>query len=149
VQQHDVHLNFEIPFARNSLDTAKRMACWLTEETASTFSVVGLLSTSGFTHLLSEVLDCQLARDVRLLVNLTSHLFTDGKLARFGDIMAEDIELVRDYVGNRVIAAVSRKLKPGELKKQLTEAQKPHVLFLLTFSVAVALGYTIGVVRTE
>lgn len=149
LEQHQVHLDFEVPFLRDSLDTAKTMACWLTGENTATFSVVGLFSTSRFAHMLKETFGHGLARDVRLLLNLTSHLFIDGKLVRFGNLGAEDIQLVRDYVGDRVMATFEKLLKPQELKKRLTEAEKPHVWFLLVFSVAVALRYTIETVRKK
>jgi len=95
------------------------------------------------------MLDHQLARDVRVLVHLTSHLFIGEKLAMFGNLGAEDIELVRDYVGNRVMTAFSKGLKPQHLKKMVSEADKPHIFFLLAFGVAVALGYNIGTVCNE
>lgn len=149
LQCHDVHLDFKVPFAMNIKETAESLASWLTDDSsASSFSIVGLLSSSGFTKVLNQAFSEQISQDVRLLVQLTSHLFTDGIHAKFGNHTVKEIELVRDYVGRRVLVAANAFLAPQKLKVIRKEPRMLRGAFLLAFSIAVALGYTIGAVRS-
>jgi hypothetical protein len=99
-------LDFEVPFATNTGETAKNIACWLTKEATPTFSVVGLFSSSVYRSVLGQIFDQELSDDASLLEYLTSHLYTKGEKARFGKHVVKHIELVRNYIGNRVIRAI-------------------------------------------
>lgn len=147
LQQQDVNLRFEIPFAVDIQETSKHLASWLTEEsTGPTFSVVGFISSSVFTGLLSEAFTQQLSRDVSLLVLITSHLFIGGSRTKLGHYTARDLELVRNYIATRLLLEINSLLKPSKVKAMQGDPEKLRAIFLLAFSVTIGVGYAMATV---
>lgn len=144
---HEVYLEFQAPFTIDVEETAQNLAWWLSQGSIdATWSVAGLLSSSAFSSILANTMNAQIGRDASLLVHLTSHLYTDGRGARFGNHSYQDVELVRDYVGKRMIFTIDSLLKPPKLRAMQKSSQQLKAAFLLVFSVAVSLGYAIGAV---
>jgi hypothetical protein len=150
LQLHEVYLDFQAPFNMDVEGTAQHLAWWLSEDSIdSIWSVAGLLSSSAFSRLLANTLNAQIGRDASLLVHLTSHLYTDGRGTRFGNHSYQDVELVRDYIGKRMIFTIDSLLKPPKLRAMQKSSQQLKAVFLLVVSVAVSLGYAIGAVRIQ
>ncbi|KAF2636031.1 hypothetical protein P280DRAFT_553362 [Massarina eburnea CBS 473.64] len=139
----DVHLDFHIPFALNVEAASSHLSKWLSEDDSpSTLSVVGVFACSSNTNLLQNALDPGLARDLRLFVHLTTHLYTTGMQGGYQEYTDEEIQSVRDCVGNRLLMALDPLLRPCEIEASKDKLGKLRSLFLLILGTVVGLRYT-------
>ncbi|KAJ4294579.1 hypothetical protein N0V90_008270 [Kalmusia sp. IMI 367209] len=128
----DVYLDFHIPFALNVEAASSHLARWLSEDEASpSFSVVGVFSCSSNTNLLQNALDPSLAKNLRLFVHMTTHLYTTGMQGGYENYTDEEISSVRDCVGNRLLRALDPLLRPSEIEASEDKLAKLRSLFLL------------------
>lgn len=139
----DVYLDFHIPFALNVEAASSHLAKWLSEDDSpSTFSVVGVFSCSSNTNLLQNALDPNLARDLRLFVHLTTHLYTTGMQGGYQEYTDEEVQSVRDCVGNRLLLALDPLVRPSEIEASEDKLGKLRSLFLLLLGTIVGMRYT-------
>ncbi|ORY10864.1 hypothetical protein BCR34DRAFT_338180 [Clohesyomyces aquaticus] len=139
----DVSLDFHIPFALNVDAASAHLASWLTDdESRSTFSVVGVFSCSTNTNLLENALDPTLAKDLRLFVHLTTHLYTTDMQGGYREYSDEEIQAVRDFVGQRLLLTLDVLLRPSELEATVEKLGKLKALFLLILGTTVGMRYT-------
>jgi hypothetical protein len=149
LRDDDVHLDFHIPFALNVEAASSQLASWLSDDRAeSNFSVVGVFSCSTNTSLLQNALDPNLAKDLRLFVHLTTHLYTTGMRGSYQEYTDEEIRSVRDYMGNRLLLAFDTLLRPSELEATEDKLSKLKSLFLLILGTTVGMRYTCPEVGT-
>jgi hypothetical protein len=139
----DVSLDFHIPFALNVDAASAHLASWLCDDdTQPTFSVVGVFSCSTNATLLQNALDTSLGKDLRLFVHLTTHLYTTGMQGGYQQYTDEEIQYVRDFVGNRLLLALDPLLRPSELEASDEKLSKLKSLFLLLLGTTVGMRYT-------
>ncbi|KAF2466958.1 uncharacterized protein BDR25DRAFT_395489 [Lindgomyces ingoldianus] len=139
----DVSLDFHIPFALNVEAASAHLASWLSDDDApSTFSVVGVFSCSTNTNLLEHELDPNLGKDLRLFVHLTTHLYTTDMQGGYREYSDEEIQSVRDFVGQRLLLALDTLLRPSELEATGEKLGKLKALFLLILGTTVGMRYT-------
>jgi hypothetical protein len=139
----DISLDFHIPFALNVEAASAHLASWLTDDSAPpTFSVVGVFSCSTNTSLLQNALDTNLGKDLRLFVHLTTHLYTTGMQGGYQQYTEDEIQYVRDSVGNRLLLALDPLLRPSELEASEDKFNKLKSLFLLLLGTTVGMRYT-------
>ncbi|KAF1955603.1 hypothetical protein CC80DRAFT_505477 [Byssothecium circinans] len=139
----DVHLDFHIPFALNVEAASSHLSRWLSDDDSpSTFSVVGVFSCSSNTNLLQNSLDPSLARDLRLFVHLTTHLYTTGMQGGYQEYTDGEIQSVRDCVGNRLLTSLESLLRPSEIEASEDKLGKLRSLFLLILGTVVGMRYT-------
>jgi hypothetical protein len=139
----DVHLDFHVPFALNVEAASSHLSRWLSDDDSpSTFSVVGVFSYSSNTNLLQNSLDPGLARDLRLFVHLTTQLYTTGMQGGCSEYTDEEVKSVRDTVGNRLLTALDRLLRPSEIEASGDKMGKLRSLFLLILGTVVGMRYT-------
>ncbi|KAF2184473.1 hypothetical protein K469DRAFT_185901 [Zopfia rhizophila CBS 207.26] len=139
----DVYLDFHIPFALNVEAASAHLAGWLSDNCApSTFSVVGVFSCSTNRSLIENALDPNLGKDLRLFIHLTTHLYTTGMQSGYQNYSDEEIQSVRDCVGNRLLLALDPLLKPSELEASPDKLGKLKSLFLLLLGTTVGMRYT-------
>jgi hypothetical protein len=138
----DVCLDFHIPFDLNIEAASAHLARWLSDDDApSSFSVVGVFSCSTNTSLLQNALDPNLGKDLRLFVHLTTHLYTTGMHGGYRHYTDEEIQSVRDSVGNRLLTALDPLLRPTELEASEDKLGKLKSLFLLLLGATVGMRY--------
>ncbi|KAF2662215.1 hypothetical protein K491DRAFT_753337 [Lophiostoma macrostomum CBS 122681] len=139
----DVYLDFHLPWDLNVDAASALLASWLSDDhSPSTFSVVGVFSCSTNTNLLKNSLDPALARDLRLFVHLTTHLYTTGMQGGYQEYTDDEIRSVRDCVGNRLLQALDPLLRPTELEGTEDKLAKLKSLFLLLLGTTVGMRYT-------
>ncbi|KAF2002622.1 hypothetical protein P154DRAFT_130744 [Amniculicola lignicola CBS 123094] len=139
----DVALDFHIPFALNVEAASAHLASWLDNESApSTFSVVGIFSCSSNTNLLENALDPNLGKDLRLFVHLTTYLYTTEAQGGYHSYTDDEIQYVRDSVGNRLLSKLDRLLGPSALEASADKLGKLKSLFLLILGTTVGMRYT-------
>ncbi|CAI6338732.1 unnamed protein product [Periconia digitata] len=139
----DVYLDLHIPFALNADGASSHLSQWLSGEgSTTTFSLVGVFSCSSNTKLLQNALDPSLARDLRLFVHLTTHLHTTGMQGGYHEYTEEDIQIVRDCIGNRLLTALDPLLRPLEIEASEDRLGRLRSLFLLLLGTVVGVRYT-------
>lgn len=144
----DVYLDFHIPFALNVEAASAHLASWLSDDRApSSFSVVGVFSCSTNTNLLENALSPNLGKDLRLFVHLTTHLYTTGMQGGYQQYRDEEIQIVRDCVGRRLLLALDPLVRPTELEAAEDKLGKLKSLFLLLLGTVVGMRYTCQDVR--
>jgi hypothetical protein len=141
--EDDVSLDFHIPFALNVEAASAHLASSLCDDSAApTFSVVGVFSCSTNTSLLQNALDTSLGKDLRLFVHLTTRLYTTGMQGGYQQYTDEEIQNVRDCVGNRLLLALDPLLRPSELEASEDKLSRLKSLFLLLLGTTVGMRYT-------
>lgn len=115
---------------------------WMCDEHAQTgsTSLVGILSSSAFESMLSKFVGGTLSKHVRLLVKLTSFLYSSGSQASYADCDSTTLWSLRSLVGTRVLQDLVSALCNTSLAAALLE--KLTALFLVLFATIIAVGYT-------
>jgi hypothetical protein len=138
-----VYLDFHIPFALNAEAASSQLAQWLSGDgNSSALSVVGVFSCTTHTNLMENSLDPKLGRDLRLFVSLTIQLYTTGMQGDYQQYTEQEIQSVRDYVGNRLLSALDPLLRPSEIEASQQKLSKLRSIFLLLLGTIVGLRYT-------
>lgn len=115
---------------------------WMCDEHAQTgsTSLVGILSSSAFERMISRFLSGSLSKHVKLLVRLTSLLYSSGILASHTDYDATTLWSLRSFVGTRVLQDLVLALCNTTLAAAFLE--KLTALFLVLFATIIAVGYS-------
>lgn len=91
--------------------------------------------------MLQNALDPSLARDLRLFVHLTTHLYTTGIQSTYHGCIDGDIQIVRNFVGNRLLLALDPLLRPSEIEASKDKLGRLRSLFLLLLGTVVGMRY--------
>lgn len=115
---------------------------WMCDEHAQTgsTSLVGILSSSAFESMLSKLVGGALSRHLKLLVKLTSFLYSSGGQASYADCDSSTLWSLRSFAGTRVLQDLVLALCNASLAAALLE--KLTALFLVLFATIIAVGYT-------
>ena len=114
---------------------------WMSDDDAQpgSTSLVGLLSSSAFEGMISKFVDRSLSKHVRLLVKLTSYLYSCEGRASYADCDSS-LRSLRSFVGTRVLQELEPALGNSSLAAALLE--KLTALFLILFATIIAVGYS-------
>ena len=110
-------------------------------QTGST-SLVGILSSSAFESMISKFLDRGLSRHVKLLVELTSFLYSYGSKASYADCDSTSLWSLRSFSGARVLQQLESALGTASLVAAAGSHEKLRALFLVLFATIIAVGYS-------
>jgi hypothetical protein len=139
----DVHLDFAVPFEMNVDAACKHLGHWLINSSGrSDFSIVGLFSSFRFIGMLQQNLGAQLGNNLRLLVYLTTFLFTGEDRSLFCETKKKVASMIRDWVGNAVLEMMDSKLKPAGIDSSRQKYETRQALFLLILGAIIAVRYT-------
>lgn len=121
---------------------ALEFVVWMSADDAQTgsTSLVGMLSSSAFESMISKFVDRSLSRYVRLLVELTSFLYSYGSKASYADCDSTSLWSLRSFSGARVLQQLEPALGPTALAAASDE--KLRALFLVLFATIIAVGYS-------
>ncbi len=115
---------------------------WMTDDDAQpgSTSLVGILSSSAFENMISKFVDRSLSKHVRLLVKLTSLLYSREGQASYTSCDLTSLWSLRSFVGTRVLQELEPALGTPSLSIALFE--KLTALFLVLFATIIAVGYS-------
>lgn len=115
---------------------------WMTEDDAQpgSTSLVGILSSSAFENMISKFVDRSLSKHVRLLVKLTSLLYSREGQASYAGCDSTSLWSLRSFAGTRVLQELEPALGTPSLSIALLE--KLTALFLVLFATIIAVGYS-------
>lgn len=115
---------------------------WMSADDAQTgsTSLVGILSSSAFESMVSKFVDRSLSKHVRLLLELTSFLYSYGTKASYADCDWTSLWSLRSFSGTRVLQELEPALGPTSLAAASVE--KLTALFLVLFATIIAVGYS-------
>lgn len=114
---------------------------WMTDDDAlpGSTSLVGILSFSAFESMISKFVDRSLSRNVRLLVELTSILYSHGSQGSYAACDATSLWNLCSLVGTRVLQGLESAL--GNASLAAASLEKLKALFLVQFATIIAVGY--------
>lgn len=121
---------------------SSEIVLWMTDDDAQagSTSLVGILSSSAFESMLSNYVDRSLSRNLRLLVEPTSFLYSNGSQASYADCDWTSLWSVRSFVGTRVLQELETAL--GNASLAAASLEKLTALFLVQFATIIAVGYS-------
>ena len=134
--------SFDDMMAWDVRSISSEFVLWMCDEHAQTgsTSLVGILSSSAFESMLSKFVGGTLSKHVRLLVKLTSLLYSSGSQASYADCDSTTLWSLRSFAGTRVLQDLVLALCNTSLAAALLE--KLTALFLVLFATIIAVGYT-------
>ena len=114
---------------------------WMTDDDAQSgsTSLVGLLSSSAFESMISKFVDRSLSKNVKLLVQLTTFLYSCASEASYADCDLTSTWNLCSSVGSRVL----QELEPALSNASLAAAslERLTALFAVQFATIIAVGY--------
>ena len=115
---------------------------WMSDDDAQpgSTSLVGILSSSAFEGMVSKFVGRSLSKHVKLLVKLTSYLYSCEGQASYADCDSTSLWSLRSFVGTRVLQELEPALGNSSLAAALLE--KLTALFLILFATIIAVGYS-------
>ena len=102
-------------------------------------SLVGILSSSAFESMISKFVGESLSKHLRLLVKLTSFLYSRGSQTSDADCDSTGWWSLRSLAGNRVLQELELAL--GNAFLATVSLEKLTALFLVQFATIIAVGY--------
>jgi hypothetical protein len=128
-------------------DISASFAQWLLADDAvpPDFSMVGFLSTAGFSHVIGQTLGQNISCDSRLFVWLTTLLFMQKNRIPLnsGDC---GFQTVHGHLGYRLVLALDKLLKPQKLRALDRHSNELKSIFLLILSITIAIVYSMDIV---
>lgn len=114
---------------------------WMSDDHAQpgATSLVGILSSFAFESMISKFVDSSLSKHLRLLVELTSILYSCGSQASYAGCDLTDLRSLRSFVGTRVLQELELTL--GNASLAAASPEKLRALFLVQFATIIAVGY--------
>ncbi|CAD6577888.1 MAG: hypothetical protein ASARMPRED_008441 [Alectoria sarmentosa] len=115
---------------------------WMSDDDAQTgsTSLVGILSSSAFECMISKFVDSSLSRYTRLLVKLTSILYSYGSQASYANCDSTSLWSLCSFAGTKVLRELELALGTASLAAASRETLT--ALFLVLFTTIIAVGYS-------
>lgn len=115
---------------------------WMSDDHAQpgSTSLVGILSSSAFESMISKLVDKRLSKCVRLLVRLTSFLYSHESQASDPNCNPTSMWSLRSFAGTRVLQELESAL--GKPSLAAASHEKLAALFLVLFATIIAVGYS-------
>ena len=115
---------------------------WMTDDDAQpgSTSLVGILSSSAFENMISKFVDRSLSKYVRLLVKLTSLLYSREGQAPYVGCDSTSLWSLRSFAGARVLQELEPAL--GTPSLSVASLEKLTALFFVLFATIIAVGYS-------
>lgn len=143
----DVQLALNVDWNIDAL--CSDFANWMSDDSSvpASISSAGILSCLSFERVFGDMLHKDLARNVRLLVQITSFLHNHGLRATYAGYSSMDLWSIRSYAGSNVLRNLERALCAPNLSKLSENELK--TLFLVLFGATLGVGYSKSVHQTE
>lgn len=106
-----------------------------------------MLSSLKAEHLLSNLVDSNLTRALRVLVETASILHNWGDNATYSHYSSSDLWSIRSFAGSQVLRALEANLTNTILARASSKVLK--ALFLVLLGTIIAVGYTDSVSRLD
>ena len=115
---------------------------WMSDDDAQpgSTSLVGILSSSAFECMISKFVDSSLSRYARLLVKLTSILYSYGSQASYANCDSTSLWSLCSFAGTKVLRELELAL--GNASLAAASREKLTSLFLVLFTTIIAVGYS-------
>ena len=137
----DVRRSFEPPIDWDLENIASDCANWICEDDIPVpNSRVWILSSRDAEHLLSPLLDRELCRALRLMMETSSILHNWGSDANFSPYSAADLWKIRSSAGSQVLRRLDAALSLTKLANASHDELK--ATFLALFGAVISVGYT-------